>query len=790
MKPASSKTEPIAGSSQLVTSQEGRPMTPLHTLISPTCNDMECTEMTPRKRKLLDKFNRSEEISRKRKRKLVLLQKKIARKERRISSIKAIIDDLQKKKVMDQESLDVILRLGGPQELYSRLNKKSLNKALPKKYSEELKVFALTLHYYSPAAYKYVRRTFNICLPHTRTISRWYQSVNGLPGFTSEAFDALRLKASGSNKIICSLIMDEMAIRQHEEWVPSQGKSFGYVDMGTGSKETTVAKEALVFLLNCVNGNWKIPVGYFLIAGITAEQKRGLVLECLKKCYEAGISVVSLTFDGAPINLTMAKKLGCKLLHTDLKTNFNHPSCEENVVVFLDPSHMIKLVRNTLGEKFSFVNSDNKFIKWEYFVKLNELQEKESFHLANKLRSQHINFQKQKMKVRFATQVFSESVATALQFCAEVLVLDEFKGVGPTVEFTNIMNDLFDILNSRNLLQYNYKKPLTEKNFSGTCEVLDKVDTYISGLKTSQNGALLLDSQRHTGFLGLKVCISSTKLLFQDLVVKKQFLKFLPMYKFSQDNLELFFCSIRAHGGFNNNPTARQFQSAYKKMLMHLEVSESFRGNCIPLEKLNILMCNSVHQINITSKEYSVYGAYLDSQDYCSIENDHDYLPDPMSPFAKNIICYIAGYVVYYLKNKIACEKCTEALSSKTRQHFLYSFIDLKNKNGLEYPSDDLLEICIKCEKILKTEVHISNSILLQPLSSKILKEFVNSRIFSNLVTHSFDQFALDNHRILLIKCIIDKYLNIRIMYLMQNKVSKVSSIRHQSNKIVLFKGQ
>lgn len=670
---------------------------------------------------LLDKLNRSEEISRKRKRKLVLLQKKIARKERRISSIKAIIDDLQRKKLMDQESLDTILRLGGPQELYSRLNKKSLKKALPKKYSEELKVFALTLHYYSPAAYKYVRRTFNTCLPHTRTISRWYQTVNGLPGFTSEAFEALRLKAAGStNKLICSLIMEEMAIRQHEEWVPSQGKSFGYVDMGTGSKETSIAKEALVLLLNCVNGNWKIPVGYFLIAGITAEQKKGLVLECLKKCYETGISVVSLTFDGAPTNLTMANQLGCKLLHIDLKTNFNHPSCEENVVVFLDPSHMIKLVRNTLGEKLSFVNSDDKFIKWEYFVKLNELQEKESFHLANKLRSQHINFKKQKMKVRFATQLFSESVAIALQFCAEVLLLEEFKGVGPTVEFTNIMNNLFDIFNSRNLLQYCYKKPLSEKNFNATCEFLDKVDAYISGLRTSQNGTLLLDSQRYTGFLGLKVCISSTKLLFQDLVVKKQILKFLPMYKFSQDNLELFFCSIRAHGGFNNNPTARQFQSAYKKMLMHVEVSESFRGNCIPLEKLNILMCNTVHHINVTSEEYSVYGAYLDNQDYSAIENDHDYLPDPMSPFAKNIIAYIAGYVVYYLKNKIACEKCTDALSSNSRQHFLYSFIDIKNKNGLEYPSKDLLEICMKCEKILKTEVRISNSILLQPLSSKI----------------------------------------------------------------------
>lgn len=42
-------------------------------------------------------------------------------------------------------------------------------------------------------------------------------------------------------------------------------------------------------------------------------------------------------------------------------------------------------------------------------------------------------------------------------------------------------------------------------------------------------------------------------------------LKFLPVYKCNQDHLELFFGSVRSHGGSNNNPTTRQFTSAYKK---------------------------------------------------------------------------------------------------------------------------------------------------------------------------------------------------------------------------------
>nr|CAH7736539.1 unnamed protein product [Callosobruchus chinensis] len=121
-----------------------------------------------------------------------------------------------------------------------------------------------------------------------------------------------------------------MAIRQHEEWIPSQGKAFGYVDMGTGSNETTLAKECLVFLLNAVNENRKIAVAYFLTAAKTAEQRKGLGLECLKKYHEAGITVLSLTFDGAPTYLTMANRLGCNLeTHASLKTSFKHPSSND-----------------------------------------------------------------------------------------------------------------------------------------------------------------------------------------------------------------------------------------------------------------------------------------------------------------------------------------------------------------------------------------------------------------------------------------------------------------------------
>jgi hypothetical protein len=80
-----------------------------------------------------------------------------------------------------------------------------------------LRKFAVTLHFYSPKAYRYVRRKFNNCLPHEKTLVSWYSSVDGSPRFTKEALQILTLKAQAERdkgkEIICSLVFDETAIR-------------------------------------------------------------------------------------------------------------------------------------------------------------------------------------------------------------------------------------------------------------------------------------------------------------------------------------------------------------------------------------------------------------------------------------------------------------------------------------------------------------------------------------------------------------------------------------------------
>lgn len=84
-----------------------------------------------------------------------------------------------------------------------------------KKYPPGARKFALTLHFYSPSAYKYVRKMFNTCLPHPHTLYEWYRSVNAEPGFCSETLNRLEEKVKSSDKtILCALVADEMSIRR------------------------------------------------------------------------------------------------------------------------------------------------------------------------------------------------------------------------------------------------------------------------------------------------------------------------------------------------------------------------------------------------------------------------------------------------------------------------------------------------------------------------------------------------------------------------------------------------
>lgn len=162
-------------------------------------------------------------------------------------------------------------------------------------------------------------------------------------------------------------------------------------------------------------------------------------------------------------------------------------------------------------------------------------------------------------------------------------------------------------------------------------------------------------------------------------MVEPDYSNYTPVYRLSQNHLELFFGSVRAMGGHNNNPTARQFWSAYRKLVIRQNNIEHFNtSNCIPLDHIDILYYSSSDPIKvinnssnnnyyiIVSEENSIiYNHFVSDHDYITCQNNYTH-----SDFSKEVIIYIAGFVVHKLTSVLSCEPCLTALCAVNKEDF------------------------------------------------------------------------------------------------------------------------
>jgi hypothetical protein len=240
------------------------------------------------------------------KKKLKATRQRTRQLSKKVNSLNDVVTALKKKNLVSDNCISVLEKCFSGATLQLILRQLAKNKQMSfsdKQYPPELRAFALTLNFYSAKAYSFVRDTFNLCLPHPATISKWYRSVDGNAGFSEQAFQLIKSHSKTCGKpLLCSFVMDEMALRRQVEW---DGKSYaGYVDFGAQVDDDAlpVAKEALVFMIVSIAERWKIPVGYFLIDGLTGAERANLLTSCLIKLYESNAHVVSVTFDGSSAN--------------------------------------------------------------------------------------------------------------------------------------------------------------------------------------------------------------------------------------------------------------------------------------------------------------------------------------------------------------------------------------------------------------------------------------------------------------------------------------------------------
>lgn len=493
--------------------------------------------------------------------------------------------------------------------------------------------------------------------------------------------------------------------------------------MGTGAEpddSTPAAGEALVFMVVALDCSWKLSIGYFLIDYLNADEKANILTMAFQKLFDVHVKAVNVTCDGPRTNFSVLKKMGANFDPTSLKVTFPHPcDANQNVTVLLDPCHMVKLMRNAFSDLKVLVDPDGKEIKWEFIQSLQCLQGEEGLRAGNKLRLEHIEWHRQKMKVSLAVQTLSLSVANSIDFCRESLKLSQFQGSEATTKFIRTIDALFDAMNSRNPLGKGTKAPMRVNNKEHWSKLFSESFSYLSNLSDLKR-TKMVSSHRFTAFLGFLVNIRSLEFLFSSLVEEGP-LKYLLTYKLSQDHLELFFCALRCRLGRNNNPSVPEFIAAYKRLLLHQEIKGN-RGNCL-LQDDTSLLSFQIKKEKVDSQTLCDYSLQQTSGDenlqknfgLAFEETDHDYAHISrfpiLSEFQDSVVEYISGYTVRMASRRISCKVC---LAKIVEQNCAmdYKLVKGKDRGGLIYVSASVKIVCKLTEQAIRTVMKTTSGIV------------------------------------------------------------------------------
>ena len=190
------------------------------------------------------------------------LKVQVHRQKKKLGTLGDELANLKKQKLLTDDAYELINCKFGEisLEIFQNELKNSEESSKQRRYSDTIKQFAVTLHFYSPQAYNFVRE--HLHLPHPRSISEWVSSVDCHPGMIDAVFLHLQKRLEKDPCMAdCCLIFDAMAIKK--DATPNAAtKSYECFENYGGIAEEpgeNVAKEALVLMVASITGVLEIP---------------------------------------------------------------------------------------------------------------------------------------------------------------------------------------------------------------------------------------------------------------------------------------------------------------------------------------------------------------------------------------------------------------------------------------------------------------------------------------------------------------------------------------------------
>ena len=703
-----------------------------------------------------------------------------------------------------------------------------------REYSAVIKDFSLKQSFYSGSGYDQLRSSEpgkpGLSLPSRRSMRRYVFPVDCGPGFLLNVIKTLgeeiRNKKHGKE---CTLVLDEASLHKAQGWDPRLKQYIGRCtnlnrrkdkeystdderivpadnDDNEEDEDDDLATQVLVFMLVGLDGTWRQPIGYWFTKHHSGEIVATLVKQSLQHTHEHGVDIRALVFDGLPANITMVNSLGAKISSNfeEMINWFEHPWSKKKVYIIFDACHMLKLMRNLLGDyKEIWLPGFDIPAKWSHFEELNRIQEEMELRAGNRITKNHIEYAKHKMKVAFAAQIYSQSSATFLDDSRLDGSNSQLLDSETTSFLCRKMDQLFDFCNSRSPKATGQRAPLTPSNFHTKKKQMVDILELMKGMSVKQTykkkvlieetgeirgrgkerrrgrgqkdraaatrkwktidevrEVLVKDGKRKTCVVGFHTTVHSIFDLAQDLFNDDDYkCKRICTYFLLQDYLEHFFSLVRQHGGWNDNPTPVQFKYIMRKLIVMKfgGLTPSLNGNCSIVPEID----KDGPDDNEDLREVVEYSEKLDEQ--ICVDN-----------LRNRILAYIGGYVVAKLLPTLKCQSCCSALENSSEDPIdpaVARLIRLKDKGGLKYPSKSTYKIIMMSEKVFLSEIANQKKIpntpnILTYLSVKVLRLLNLDDLFPTLKVHVLEHNpAVDEiEHVKLTKMIILRFLKVRCL--------------------------
>lgn len=296
-----------------------------------------------------------------------------------------------------------------------------------RRFTLEEKIVALTILKQSPKGYRFLRKIF--ILPSRQILIKLINMADINAGINKNLMAQIKkatLKMKPEHKL-CVVLFDEMSLKPNVAYNERKDRVSGFV---TNGQETLpeYADHAQVFMIRGLIKNYKQPVAYTFSQSATkgpelAKQLKAVITEL----QNAGLNVVATVCDQGTNNVNCIKFLlqetrGILLRKSEEPEGNIILINKQEIIPLYDPPHLMKCIRNNLITKNLLYKKDNKMLmaKWEHITALHqENPGYKGIRLVPKLTDSHcIPSKIPRMKVKFATQLFSQTVASNMGYLA------------------------------------------------------------------------------------------------------------------------------------------------------------------------------------------------------------------------------------------------------------------------------------------------------------------------------------------------------------------------------------